>query len=194
MRRLIIKDTNDKFEKIGGALSYKYHNGTLTVKNIDRQIKCTQFKEGDYIYIDFSQARPVGIVMSPNDICKFTMWAMGVPSNRRHTKLSSYIEERLSVPKILPMIKPKEEVDYAASMAVKDGGRITILSMVIRKEYIDSLSEDDRNNAIADVMINYPKGYNLVPFEHLRDKLKTSFNFSDDLLCKIEEAWDSYDA
>lgn len=193
MRRLILHDTNNEYVKLG-ALSYKFvaKNDYLEVRNMDMVYKRT-FKEGDYIYMDFTQSKqPIGLVMSPNDICKFTMWAMGVPSNRRHTELSSYIQERLSVPKSLPMLQPKEETDYAASMAVKDGGRITLLSMLIRKEYIESLDEEERNKAIAKVMIDYPKGYNLVPFEHLRDKLKTTFNFSDDLLSQIESAWDSY--
>ena len=193
MRRLMLHDTNDKYIKLG-ALRYKYDakKELLEIRNMD-MVSRHKFKDGDYIYIDFSNtSQPVGLVMSPNDICKFTMWAMGVPSSRRHLGLASYIDERLSIPKTLRMLSPKKELDYCASMAVRDGGRTNIMSMVIRKDYIDSLDEEDRNNAIAEVMINYPKGYNLVPFEHLKGKLSTTFNFSDDLLNKIEKSWDSY--
>lgn len=194
MRRLILHDTDDKYIKLG-ALSYKYiaSKNYLEVRNMDMFYKYNKFKEGDYIYIDFTNSsQPIGLVMSPNDICKFTMWAMGVPSQRRHLDLASYIDERLSIPKTLKMLTPKTELNYCASMAVRDGGRTTVLSMVIRKDYIDGLDEEERNKAIADVMINYPKGYNLVPFEHLKDKLSTTFHFSDDLLSQIKKAWDSY--
>ena len=192
MRRLIIKDTNNEYININKVLSYKFTNDTLYIKNIDMNYKYTTFKEGDYIYIDFTQERPIGLVKSPNDICKFTMWAMGVPSQRRHLDLASYIDERLSVSCAVPVIAPKKDLDYAASLAVRDGGRTTIMSMVIRKNYIDSLDEEARNEAIAKVMINYPKGYNLVPFEHLKDKLSSIYHFSDELLSQIEKAWDDY--
>ena len=194
MRRFILHDTHSKYEKLG-ALRYKFnsHTNLLEIRNMDMNYRYLKFKEGDYIYIDFTNTtQPVGLVMSPNDICKFIMWAMGVPSSRRHLDLASYIDERLSVPKTLKMLQPKEELDYCASMAVRDGGRTTVLSMVIRKDYIDSLDEETRNAALAKIMINYPKGWNLVPFEHLKDKLATTFHFSDDLLSQIEKAWDSY--
>lgn len=193
MRRLILHDTNDEFIKFG-ALRYKFNKDKdlLEIRNMDMVYKY-KFNDGDYIYIDFTNSsKPVGLVMSPNEICKFTMWAMGVPSNRRHLGLASYIDERLSIPKTLKMLTPKEELNYCASMAVRDGGRTTIMSMVIRKDYIDSLDEEARNEAIAKVMINYPKGYNLVPFEHLKDKLSSIYHFSDELLSQIEKAWDDY--
>lgn len=190
MRRLILHDTNGEFVKLG-TLLYKFSSNTncLEVRHMDEYYK-RAFNDGDYIYIDFSQdLHPIGLVMSPNDICKFTMWAMGVPSERRHIELSSYIKERLTIPNTIPMIQPSEELDYAASMAVNDAGKITVLSMLIRGEYIKTLSEDDRNRAISKVMINYPKGYNLVPIEYLKDKLKNTFNFSDELLSDIEMHW-----
>lgn len=193
MRRLILHDTDDQYVKLG-SLTYKFDSDKqlLEIRKMDMVSK-HKFKDGDYIYIDFTNAtQPVGLVMSPNDICKFTMWAMGVPSNRRHLGLASYIDERLSIPKTLRMLMPKKELNYCASMAVRDGGRTNIMSMVIRKDYIDSLNEEERNKAIAEVMINYPKGYNLVPFEHLRDKLSSVFHFSDELLAQIEKSWDSY--